>query len=73
MSHAAWFLSASLVWLLSCTIEGAKVLVIPTPVPSHMLYCNAISEALLARGHDMHFLVPDGIPRQVIINNTLDK
>ena len=45
--------------------DGAKILSIPAPSPSHVWYFNILSEHLTSRGHEVHMLMPEGIPPQV--------
>ena len=45
--------------------EGAKILSIPAPSPSHVWYFNILSEHLTSRGHEVHMLMPEGTPPQV--------
>ena len=45
--------------------DGAKILSIPGPSPSHVLYFNILSERLTSKGHEVHMLMPEGTPPQV--------
>ena len=45
--------------------DGAKILSIPGPLPSHMWYFNILSERLTSKGHEVHMLMPEGTPPQV--------
>ena len=45
--------------------DGAKILSIPGPSPSHVLYFNILAERLTNKGHEVHMLMPEGTPPQV--------
>ena len=47
--------------------DGAKILSIPAPTSSHVWYFNILSEHLASRGHEVHMLIPEGMPPEVLL------
>jgi hypothetical protein len=47
--------------LLLDPTKGAKILVVPTAVNSHVLYFGRLADELARLGHDVHMLIPSSV------------